>query len=214
MKKKRSRFPSRTPASRYIAEGNVRPDPFDQFRRWFAQAQRSKTPQPDAMTLATAGADGTPTARIVLLKELDEKGFCFYTNYQSVKGRQLAENRRAALLFHWPHLERQVRIEGSVEKLTRAESLKYFSTRPRKSRIGAWASHQSEVLGSREDLEAQFRKYDAQFGTSDIPLPDYWGGYRLVPSRIEFWQSRPNRMHDRISYALMGNSWKIERLSP
>ncbi len=213
-KRKRSTFRGRKSVSKYISEHNVRPDPFEQFELWFRRAQKSKIVQPHAVALATAGADGRPAARIVLLKDVDAKGFCFYTNYESVKGRQLAENNRAALLFFWPELERQIRIEGTVEKLTREESYGYFFSRPRGSRIGAWASRQSEVVSSREELDRQFRKFEEQFSGNDVPLPEYWGGYRLIPSRIEFWQSRPNRMHDRITYTRNGDSWKIERLAP
>jgi pyridoxamine 5'-phosphate oxidase len=214
MKRKRSSRHSTKPGSSYISEKNARSNPFEQFELWFRHARESKVAKPDAMVLATAGAEGRPTARVVLLKEVDVKGFSFYTNYESVKGRQLSENDRAALLFYWPELHRQVRIEGAVRKLSREESYEYFSSRPRKSRIGAWASHQSEVVGSREELDAEFKKFEKQFFSAEVPLPEYWGGYRLVPNRIEFWQERPNRMHDRISYVLVGDSWRIERLSP
>ncbi len=214
MKRKRNSSPSNKSRSKYISEQNARPDPFEQFEDWFRRARMSKRGQPNAMALATAGADGKPTARIVLLKDVDERGFCFYTNYESVKGRQLQENRQAALLFYWPEIERQVRIEGIVEKLTREESFKYFSSRPKKSRVGAWASHQSQFIEDRAALDLQFRNYEERFRNTDVPLPDYWGGYRLIPSKMEFWQSRPNRLHDRITYTREGASWKIVRLSP
>ena len=197
-----------------LSEHRVSANPFDQFNLWFQAAIDAKVPQPYAMTLATASRSGRPSARIVLLKGFDPRGFSFYTNYESVKGKELTENRNAALLFYWPKLERQIRIEGSVEKLTREESLRYFQSRPRKSRIGTWASHQSEVLQSRESLDHQFRKYRQLFHNADVPLPEYWGGYLLIPSRIEFWQSRSNRLHDRVSYLREDMSWKISRLSP
>jgi pyridoxamine 5'-phosphate oxidase len=214
MKKTRSSSPPRRSGNRSLSEKNISADPFDQFNTWFQAVIDARVSQPHAMTLATASADGKPTARMVLLREVDGGAFSFYTNYGSTKGKQLTENPRAALLFYWPKLERQVRIEGTVEKLTRKESGEYFDSRPRNSRIGAWASRQSEVIESRLFLNAQFQKYKQQFRNTGVPLPDFWGGYRLVPSRIEFWQERPNRLHDRILYVRHGNLWKISRLSP
>jgi len=166
------------------------------------------------MVLATASANGRPTARTVLLKGVDQQGFSFYTNYESMKGKQLSENPHAALLFYWPQFERQVRIEGTVEKLSREESREYFSTRPRNSRISTWASRQSETIESRSSLEDTFERFKQQFRNNEVPLPDYWGGYRLRPSTFEFWQSRPNRLHDRITFVKEGVSWRIVRLSP
>lgn len=214
MKRKRTPNPVRKSVRNTLSEQRVSANPFDQFNSWFRKVLRAKVPQPYAMALATASANGEPTARIVLLKGVDRGGFSFYTNYESTKGKQLSENASAALLFYWPQFERQVRIEGTVERLTRKESDEYFSTRPRDSRIGAWASHQSETIQSRSYLEAQFKKFRKQFRNSDVPLPDYWGGYKLVPTKIEFWQGRPNRLHDRIAYILEGGSWQIRRLSP
>ncbi len=214
MKRKRSSSPPRKSRIRTLSERDIHADPFDQFNSWFQQVLDAKILKPDAMTLATASAKGKPSARIVLLKGVDRRGFSFYTNYESSKGRQLSENPHAALLFHWPQFERQIRIEGSVEELTRDESLQYFSTRPRNSRIGAWASHQSQIIESRSSLESQFKEYQKRFRNADVPLPDHWGGYRLIPNRIEFWQGRANRLHDRISYVRDEASWRIYRLSP
>jgi pyridoxamine 5'-phosphate oxidase len=166
------------------------------------------------MTLATAGTDGQPSARIVLLKSFDDRGFVFYTNYQSRKGQELAENPRASLLFYWPQLWRQVRIEGVVEKTSAAESEAYFQSRPLGSKLGAWASNQSQVVDQRETLEARFAELQMRFG-EDIPRPEHWGGYRLKPNSIEFWQGRDNRLHDRLRYRLQESGvWLIERLGP
>ena len=214
MKRKRSSSRPNGSVKRALAEHNVHRDPVVQFNNWFSRVLKSKNPQPLAMALATASAIGKPTVRIVLLKAVDSRGFSFYTNYDSVKGRQLAENPTAALLFYWAQFGRQVRVEGTVERLTRKESLEYFEQRPRTSRIGAWASHQSNIIESRLLLESRFRKYQKKFRNGTVPLPNYWGGYRLVPRRFEFWQSRPNRLHDRIAYVRQRNSWRIVRLSP
>ncbi|MCG5075634.1 pyridoxamine 5'-phosphate oxidase [Paraburkholderia tagetis] len=195
---------------------DVDPDPIRQFQTWFSQALDAKLPEPNAMTVATVDQEGRPAARILLIKGVDERGFVFFTNYESRKGRELAVNPHAALLFHWIELERQVRIEGRVEKTSDAESDAYFHSRPLGSRIGAWASEQSAVIGGRAELEAREREIGAQYGEHP-PRPPHWGGYRLVPSAIEFWQGRPSRLHDRIRYVrddAGDGAWRIERLAP
>lgn len=192
---------------------DVDPDPLRQFHTWFAQALDAKLPEPNAMTVATVDATGRPAARILLIKGVDERGFVFFTNYDSRKGRELATNPRASLLFHWIELERQVRIEGIVEKTSDAESDAYFASRPLGSRIGAWASAQSEVIDSRAALEAREAEIGARYGENP-PRPPHWGGYRLVPDTLEFWQGRPSRLHDRIRYTRAGSGWQIDRLSP
>ena len=197
-----------------LTEESVAVNPFDQFRAWFDEALAAQLPEPTAMTLATADTHGVPSARTVLLKGVDETGFVWYTNYASEKGQCLEQNPVAALLFFWPELERQVRISGTVERVSRYESEAYFHSRPRESQLGAWASHQSTVVASREDLEQSFAAMQQQFADGEIPLPPTWGGYRLSPLRIEFWQGRPSRMHDRIRYRRSDGGWVTDRLAP
>jgi pyridoxamine 5'-phosphate oxidase len=189
-------------------------DPIVFFRRWFADAKEAGLFLPESVCLATATPDGVPSARMMLLKGVDERGFVFYTNYESRKGEELAANPNAALVFHWPVLERQVRVEGAVTRLSHEESEAYFRTRPRGSRIGAWASEQSRPLESRAALEAREREFDAKYPSDNVPLPPYWGGFRLDPMRIEFWQGRLNRLHDRLRYEREGEQWQVERLQP
>ncbi|HET8624987.1 MAG TPA: pyridoxamine 5'-phosphate oxidase [Gemmatimonadales bacterium] len=201
-------------AAARLDEADVDPDPIRQFTRWFDDARRAELPEPNAMTLATASSDGAPSARIVLLKGTDDGGFAFFTDYRSRKGRELEANPRAALVFHWGELERQVRITGTVVRLEREENEAYFLSRPRGSRLGAWTSHQSTVIASRADLEERLEAMAARFDGGDVPLPPYWGGFRLRPDTVEFWQGRDNRLHDRIIYRREGAAWRVERLSP
>lgn len=197
-----------------LDESSVERDPIRQFQLWFQQALDAQVPEPNAMTVATVDAEGRPSARILLIKGVDERGFVFFTNYESRKGRELAANPHASLLFFWSELERQVRIEGAVEKTSEQESDAYFASRPLGSRIGAWASEQSREIASRMVLEAREKAYVERFGENP-PRPPHWGGYRLVPERIEFWQGRPSRLHDRIVYIREPDGhWRIVRLSP
>jgi len=198
-----------------LDEAHVSPDPVVEFDRWFTQAREAKVSEPNAMTLATATREGAPSARIVLLKGYDERGFVFFTDYRSRKGTELEQNPQASLVFFWPELERQVRIIGTVERTSAQESEAYFRTRPRGSRLGAWVSHQSRVIPSRAQLESGLRQVKERFPTDDVPLPPYWGGYRLRPQEVEFWQGREDRLHDRIRYLQKkGGGWQLERLSP
>jgi pyridoxamine 5'-phosphate oxidase len=198
-----------------FSENDAEHDPFHQFSNWWKEAIDSSIDEVNAMTLATADKQGFPTARIVLLKDYDEKGFVFFTNYLSRKGKEIDENPQATLLFFWKELERQVRIEGRIIKVDEKESDEYFHSRPIGSRIGAWSSPQSQVIASREVLENNVQRFESEFaGISLIPRPPHWGGYRLIPAYFEFWQGRPNRLHDRVAYLLEEKSWKIERLAP
>jgi pyridoxamine 5'-phosphate oxidase len=197
-----------------LNEADVAPEPITQFQRWFDEAVIAKLPEPNDMTLATVDAAGQPSARIVLLKGIDARGFTFFTNYESRKGIDIAANPRAALLFHWVQLERQARIEGIVEKVSDAESDAYYASRPLGSRLGAWASEQSREVADRTVLEEREAAFRARFGESP-PRPTHWGGYRVVPTWIEFWQGRPSRLHDRIGYRREADgNWRIVRLSP
>jgi pyridoxamine 5'-phosphate oxidase len=194
---------------------DLKASPFEQFAAWFEQACQAKVTEPNAMSLATTGADGRPLARTVLLKTYDERGFVFFTNLESRKARQIKENPNASLLFPWLALQRQVIISGRVETVAAAETLKYFVTRPRGSQIGAWISQQSSVVTSRQLLETQWAEMERKFAGGEVPLPSWWGGYRVIPRDIEFWQGRVNRLHDRFLYtAREDGTWAIDRLAP
>lgn len=198
-----------------LKESDLDPNPFKQFDKWFQQALAAGLPEPNAMTLATATPDGKPSARVVLLKGFDERGFVFFTNYESQKGRELSANPLAALVCYWAELERQVRISGRASRVTVEESEDYFHSRPLGSQLGAWASQQSEVVGGRKILEDKLEQLTQEYQTTPVPLPPCWGGYRVTPESIEFWQGRPNRLHDRLRYTIQrGDQWLIERLSP
>jgi len=189
-------------------------DPFLQFDKWFKQAMEVDILEPNAFDLATVGPDMQPRSRAVLLKYYDKEGFVFFTNYESRKGRDIAVNPKVAMLFPWLELERQVKIEGVVKKLDKKDSLKYFLTRPRGSQLGAWVSRQSSIISTRKLLEQKMEEVKQRFKDGKIPIPDFWGGYKIFPHRFEFWQGRQNRLHDRFEYSLNQNEWKIVRLSP
>lgn len=197
-----------------LREEDVSPDPMQQFRGWFGEALSAGLHEPNAMTLATATPGGRPSARVVLLKGFDARGFVFYTNYEGRKGREIEENPRAALLFYWGELERQVRIEGSVSRVSEEESDAYYASRPRGSRLGALASEQSREIGGREVLEKRIEALKTEYEGRDVPRPAFWGGYRVEPEVVEFWQGRENRLHDRIVYRRQAGGWKIGRLQP
>ena len=204
----------------YTLEGlsseQLDPDPFKQFELWFQQSCTANLPEPNAMSLATVSATAEPSQRVVLLKYFDRQGFVFFTSYESKKAQQIANNSQVSLLFFWIALERQVQISGNAAKISTAESLKYFATRPRGSQIGAWCSQQSSVISSRKMLELKFDEMKRKFHNQEIPLPSAWGGYRVVPHSFEFWQGRPNRLHDRFLYSRLDteSAWKIQRLAP
>jgi pyridoxamine 5'-phosphate oxidase len=198
-----------------LREADVAPDPIEQFRKWFEEALAAGLHEPNAMTLATATSDGRPAARVVLLKGFDERGFVFYTNYEGRKGRELEEDPYCALVFYWGELERQVRIEGRAGRVSGEESDAYYRSRPLGSRLGAWVSEQSRPVGDRATLEERLRELEDRYEGREVPRPPFWGGYRVEPEKIEFWQGRENRLHDRLLYRCESNqSWSIERLQP
>jgi pyridoxamine 5'-phosphate oxidase len=198
-----------------LSKRDLDPDPIAQFHIWLDEAVAAGIRLPEAVALATVDAGGRPSVRHVLLRGLDERGFVFYTNYESRKGRELEVNPRAALAFYWRELDRQVCVTGTVERTAREESEEYFRTRPREARLGAWASRQSEVVSSREELDARYREIDDRYPSEDVPLPPNWGGYRLTPEAVEFWKGREHRLHDRFRYTRQSDgSWVIERLFP
>lgn len=198
-----------------FSELEAEPDPIEQFRRWYARAEESGLLLPDSMALATATPVGTPSVRMVLVKGVDERGFRFFTNYESRKAREMDANPQAALCFYWSVLERQIRVEGTVERIPEAESAEYFRTRPRGSQLGAWASDQSRPIATRGALEEKFREASERFAGTDVELPPNWGGYVLRPRRMEFWQGRADRLHDRIAYERVGDDgWEVTRLQP
>ena len=203
-----------TDISEALDEQTIDRDPINQFKRWFDDAIASGMKLPEAMTLATATRDGRPSARVVLLKDVDNEGFVFFTNYRSAKARDLEANPQAALVFYWSQFDRQVRVEGTVERVSAEESRTYFKTRPRESQIGAWASPQSDIIENRELLETRVAELEQLYGDGEIECPEHWGGYRLKPMRIEFWKGRLGRLHDRIVYERDGASWTINRLAP
>jgi len=197
-----------------LDESEVDTDPIVQFSRWFDEAVKAEVIEPNAMCLATATPDAYPSARIVLLKAVDARGFVFFTDYRSRKGMELADNPHASLCFFWGELERQVRIAGAVQRVARADSDEYFRSRPLLSRVGAWTSHQSSVLPSRQSLEEEMSANQARFADGEVPLPDHWGGFRVIPEEIEFWQGRRSRLHDRIVFRKNAGAWVRARLSP
>lgn len=201
-------------ASQSLDERSVLPDPLQQFNRWFDEAMAAEVPEPNAMTLATAMVDYKPSARVVLLKGIAHGGFVFFTNYMSRKGKELMWNPYASLVFMWHQLERQVRVEGRVEKISREETEAYFKSRPRGSQLGAWVSRQSSVIENRAKLENDLVEISKRFDGRDVDTPEHWGGYVVLPQRVEFWQGRPDRLHDRLQYTLEDHRWMIERLAP
>jgi len=200
--------------ARPLHAGDLDPDPFVQFRQWYADAEEHGQLQPDAMVVATSTTDGRPSARMVLLRGVDDRGFWFFTNFESRKGIELGANPHVAIALHWPEVLRQVRATGRAERLTDADSDAYWYARPRASRVSAWASAQSRPVASREQLEAQARDVEARFGETEVPRPEGWGGYRVVPDEIEFWQHRDDRLHDRFVYRRSGDAWQVVRLQP
>jgi pyridoxamine 5'-phosphate oxidase len=201
-------------SNKLLSEENVLPDPHEQFIIWLNEALNSAILEPNAMVLATSSLQGLPGVRTVLLKGIAEDGYIFYTNYLSKKAQEIEENPNASILFLWKELERQLMVAGRIEKLPREESEAYFNTRPPESKIGAWASIQSSVVPNRKFIEEQYEMYTKKFSGSEVPMPDYWGGYKLIPYKYEFWQGRENRLHDRIAYVKEENFWQIIRLSP
>jgi pyridoxamine 5'-phosphate oxidase len=197
-----------------LSEPDLHPDPVTQFRSWFEDALAADLHEPNAMTLATVTPEGRPSARVVLLKGFDERGFVFYTNYEGRKAREMEANPYAALVFYWGELERQVRVEGRVARVAEEESDAYFASRPRGSRLGAWASEQSRPVEGREALESRLRELEAEYSGRDVPRPPFWGGYRVEPDAVEFWQGRENRLHDRFVYRRAGGGWEVGRLQP
>jgi pyridoxamine 5'-phosphate oxidase len=197
-----------------LSERTVKKNPFLQFKKWLEEITEAEITWPEAMSLATVDPEGMPSIRTILLKELDEHGFVFFTNYNSRKANDLLQNPKGSILFYWKELERQVRIEGVIEKISIEKSEEYFHTRPRDSQIAAWVSKQSEKIPDRDHLDKKFNEYTAKFGNREIPLPQFWGGYRLIPNYFEFWQGMENRLHDRICYRKKDKNWDIFRLAP
>lgn len=201
-------------SSKFLSEKNIKKNPIEQFSLWYKQSLKTGFLHPDAMTLATASKDGKPSARIVLLKSFDEDGFVFFTNYSSRKGKELIKNQYASLVFYWDRIDKQVRIEGSVKKVSLKESEEYFHSRPRGSQLGALASEQSGVIKDRKSLLIKFEELSNKYEGKEIPMPGNWGGFKLIPNYFEFWQSRDNRLHDRLRYMKTKSGWKIQRLAP